>query len=127
MIFILFCSSIEHTDDSFDLRIASELDALDHLQLDSSVAVPTALQSTSQTIKCQTSGVRDDQIAPVVPVAMMAGLTSTGVACNEALCHNLIDLAADRNETEKPNNKDKGTYSDEVRIMEKVLGPKVSF
>ena len=44
---------------------------------------------------------------------------------DQTLCENLIDLAGDRCEDVKPCTKDKGTHSDEVRIMEKVLGPEV--
>lgn len=43
---------------------------------------------------------------------------------NRASCDDLLDLAGDRDE-KKSNGKEKGTQSDEVRIMEKVLGPKV--
>lgn len=47
-------------------------------------------------------------------------------AGNRASCEDLLDLAGDRAENEKKSNgKEKGTQSDEVRIMEKVLGPKV--
>lgn len=41
----------------------------------------------------------------------------------KVLCNDLLDLANDKAE-KKINEKDKGTHSDEVRIMEKVLGPK---
>lgn len=112
---------METGDDTFDQRIASQLDALDNLCLDSSakanigVHINESAQGKSATvfnINEVSANVGVDKDMPKVS--------------NNRSCDDLLDLTSDQTETErKIVGKNKGTQSDEVRIMEKVLGPKV--
>jgi hypothetical protein len=98
------------------------LDALDDLQLDQVLISPKQAEST---LKVGNSRVNGD--ANAKNVSLSADHEKDVMVSVAAACENLIDLAVERNDAEKPNSKDKGTHSDEVRIMEKVLGPKVRF
>lgn len=125
-------SSGEQIDDSFDQRIASELDALDNLHLDQSTVLPASiLPSSTLRMSNDRVGNRENLSSVFHSIAdngveIDSSITTT-TASNEALCENLVDLAVDQSQVEKLSGKDKGTRSDEVRIMEKVLGPKVSY
>lgn len=126
-------SSVEHAEDSFDQQIASALDALDNLQLEQSV-YPSS-KNTVNRDRLNTS----ENVTAVIDTKpgspfCMDGHNETLVTENSEVfqlsndytsCEDLLDFTGNGTQNEKKNNKEKGTHSDEVRIMEKVLGPKV--
>ncbi|KAM7249447.1 hypothetical protein ACFE04_019433 [Oxalis oulophora] len=126
-------NSAEPNDDSFDQRIASQLDALDNLQMDPCAFSP---KTTGRREDCATNDASKSAVDDSKTAVFVAGnsrvlgesvASESKSAGNRASCEDLLDLAGDRAENEKKSNgKEKGTQSDEVRIMEKVLGPKVS-
>lgn len=107
-------------DDSFDQRIASELDALDNLQIE---------QSANTTPSCDVFSAKSipDERANADLPSDSVSIDSFVPFDSQVSCEDLLDLNGDKENERKVVNKDKGTHSDEVRIMEKVLGPKVEF
>ncbi len=124
-------SSTESGDDAFDQRIASQLDALDNLPIDQTLGIPFPVYSI-RNLPCRTGeniskNLSEDRTMDVFVVNGKIGSASIESKPVDESCDDLVDLNVEKPENDKKvGMKDKGPHSDEVRIMEKVLGPKVS-
>ncbi|XP_065218469.1 activated Cdc42 kinase-like isoform X1 [Planococcus citri] len=131
----------EPVDDSFDQRIASELDALDNLQLEQSSGSTQGCDIFSVKSVTESNG-PDVMICstPKKPTTLTIVPTESAISTENftpfdtpVSCEDLVDLnEGDKTPViaahapERKTSVDKGTNSDKVRIMEKVLGPRVS-
>lgn len=122
---------LEVTDDAFDKRIASELAALDNLSIDdnspcSDNKIDTfPSTSVATAVTCPVT----NQITPASNNNELKNETSIMTMMksdDHVSCEDLLDFACDGPNAKRTRGKSRGAQSDEVRIMEKVLGPKIS-
>lgn len=109
---ILLCYFRSH-DDSYEQRLACEIDRLDDLEIDAT-----------------DGGHEEDTLVTLDGgIASIANLTAGDPVfrlSDHVSCEDLLEFACDGPNTRRTRGKARGVDSDEVRIMGKVLGNNVS-